>query len=39
MADSFYDQMYEIVSVLPNGQLYCRNREDGSFVILNDWRI
>lgn len=33
-----YPKKFKIIRELTNGQLYCQNRDDGSYLILNDWR-
>jgi hypothetical protein len=35
---NYYARRFRIIRKLPNGQLYCQDRQDGSFIILNDWR-
>lgn len=33
-----YAREFKIVEELKNGQVLCKRRDDGSLIILNDWR-
>ena len=39
LAAETFSSQFQIIKKLENGQLFCRNKQDGTLTILNDWRI